>query len=235
MNHWTLNNNIHISIILKGSCNVFLVAQNGKYLLVDTSTIRDSQKLIKQLTHQGVTEKNLTALILTHAHFDHTKNAALIKEKFHPKVIANAQDADYLRQGDNAPIKSSWAASRGLIDMGVRVIKKSLQYQPVEPDILVNDRFDLTPLGFNAYVMHTPGHTPGSMSVVVNNEIALVGDAMAGMFGSIFPLYATDKQAVVASWKKLLDSGCSLFLSGHGGVNRRERVESQYRAHSKNL
>lgn len=73
----------------------------------------------------------------------------------------------------------------------------------------------------------TPGHTCGSVSLIVDGEIAVVGDAMVGR-RSIFPPFADDVPELVRSWQKLLDTGCGLFLPAHGRAKGRETLESSY-------
>ena len=50
------------------------------------------------------------------------------------------------------------------------------------PISLVDQYFDMKALGFNGYILHTPGHSPGSQSIIIDNEIALAGDSMFGIF-----------------------------------------------------
>ena len=65
--------------------------------------------------------------------------------------------------------------------------------------------------------------------VIVDNEIALVGDAMIGKFpGSIFPPFADNVPVLVSSWGKLLRTGSLLFLPSHGTQNNRRLVEKCY-------
>jgi hydroxyacylglutathione hydrolase len=91
-------------------------------------------------------------------------------------------------------------------------------------------------MGFNATILHTPGHTPGSMSLIVDGEIALVGDCMFGVFkGSAFPPFALDTRQMIESWGKLLDTGCRLFLPSHGTSDSRELVERDYNKRKQNL
>jgi glyoxylase-like metal-dependent hydrolase (beta-lactamase superfamily II) len=104
-----------------------------------------------------------------------------------------------------------------------------MRYPVVEGNLLVEEQYDLNPLGFNAYIMHTPGHTVGSISVIVDHEIAIVGDAMFGVFrNSVFPPFISDTQAMVRSWKKLLDTGCEIYLPSHGREIPRELLHKEY-------
>jgi glyoxylase-like metal-dependent hydrolase (beta-lactamase superfamily II) len=104
-----------------------------------------------------------------------------------------------------------------------------LRCPPCRPDILVDDELSLADFGFNARIVYTPGHSPGSQSVIVDGEIALVGDAMFGIVpGSAFPPFASDVPLLVDSWGKLLVTGCRLFLPAHGTANSRLLVQRDF-------
>lgn len=69
-------------------------------------------------------------------------------------------------------------------------------------------------------VIHTPGHTMGSLSIVLESGEAFVGDLVMN-FGFMrrgpgLPLFAEDVNLVVKSWKKLLDSGVKMIYPAHG-------------------
>jgi glyoxylase-like metal-dependent hydrolase (beta-lactamase superfamily II) len=69
---------------------------------------------------------------------------------------------------------------------------------------------------------------------VIDNEAAIVGDAMFGVFsGSVFPPFADDTRSMVKSWKKLLDTGCGIYLPAHGWERRRDVLERQYEKYRK--
>jgi len=104
-----------------------------------------------------------------------------------------------------------------------------IRYKPCQYDVLVDDKFELDDFGFNACIIHTPGHTIGSMSVVIDDEVAIVGDTMFGIFsGSAFPPYADDIKEMLTSWGKLLETNCSVFIPGHGSANSRSLVQKDY-------
>jgi hydroxyacylglutathione hydrolase len=103
------------------------------------------------------------------------------------------------------------------------------RYPPCNYDIAIDERYDLSEYGFNAYIIHTPGHTEGSLSVIIDNEIALVGDTMFGIFWwTVFPPFASDQFLLLNSWGKLLNSKCRIFIPSHGSVNERTLVEKDY-------
>lgn len=224
---WVTQHGCEIHQLLKGRSNCFLVIKNNKALLVDTG--RKNKRSI--LTDKIERQKNLTlvALILTHAHFDHAENAAFLKLKYSLPVFIHQNEAVYLTKGENPPLKGSIMVTELLTKIWESKIKSSFRYEPSEYDYTVDERLDLESFGFEAYLLHTPGHSPGSMSLIVDNEIAIVGDAMFGVFKKlIYPPFAYDPEQMIKSWGKLLDTGCRIFLPAHGTPNSRELIESQY-------
>ena len=67
------------------------------------------------------------------------------------------------------------------------------------------------------------------MSVVLDDEIALVGDTMvnAGPW-SVFPPFADDVGLLLDSWRRLLETGCRIFLPGHGTAIGRPLLERRF-------
>ena len=78
-------------------------------------------------------------------------------------------------------------------------------------------------------MIKTEGHSSGSISVIVDNEIAIVGDAIFGVFkNSVFPPYADNPIEMIKSWRMLLDTDCDTFLPGHGKEVKRELIQKEY-------
>lgn len=228
MNTWQTKSGYKIYCILPGRSNVFLLSGNGINILVDTSPGNKWHKLKASLEKINIT--NIDFLVLTHTHFDHAANAKRIKDEFGAKVIVNKLEYDYLLKGENPMIHGTIKMQRFVVKILAPIILKRRIYEGCLPDILVNQRLDLSEFGLNAYILHTPGHSPGSQSVIVDNEIALTGDAMFGVFpGSVFPPFASNESDLLESWSKLLDSNCLLFLPSHGTANPRNLVLKDYR------
>lgn len=212
---------------MAGRSNVFLVTDGGKHLLVDSGPGSRWKTLDRRLRRLGV--GRLEAVVLTHAHYDHAGNAARLQEKYEAGVIAHIAEGPFLARGENSAIGGTNALARLAVAGLGRLFARRARYGPCRPDIQVDPSFDLREFGFKAHALHTPGHTAGSLSVIVDDEIALVGDAMFGIFPrSVFPPYAADAGALVASWGKLLATKCRLFLPAHGSANPRQLVLNDY-------
>ena len=88
-------------------------------------------------------------------------------------------------------------------------------------DIALGDEeFSLAPFGISGKVLYTPGHTLGSVSVLLDSGNAFVGDlAMNGIpfhFRPGLPIFAEDLELVKRSWRLLLDQGAKVIYPGHG-------------------
>ncbi len=199
-------------------------------MLVDAGPQLGWPLLRRRLDALNVTAASLAGLVLTHSHFDHTENAAHVKETYSAKIFIHSSEANFLLHGDN-PVVHGTNPVVGLITtvLAKKNVIQLLKYKPVAFDVQVDDQYDLNDAGFLGYIIHTPGHSPGSMSVIIDNEIALVGDAMFGIFNNkTFPPFALDAPQLVSSWRILLDTGCSLYLPAHGSARSREILQNEY-------
>lgn len=223
MQMWTTGKGARVTRVLGGRSNVYLLSRGPTNILVDTGRKARRSELAERLRALGATW--LDALVLTHTHFDHAENAAFIKEAFGPRVIVHDAEERLLGAGVSPLPQGTLLPTRLLVRLAPR-LGRSFAYEPCQPDIRVGDRFDLSSFGLDAYILHTPGHSRGSLSLVVESELALVGDAMFGVLpGSVFPPFADDVEEMVSSWKTLLDTGSRLFLPGHGSPDTRELLE----------
>jgi hydroxyacylglutathione hydrolase len=227
MKVWKTNSGYTISCLLSGRSNVFLLEFNGINILIDTGTGRRWDKLCSRLKKLGV--KKIDYLILTHTHYDHAENSAKLKREFGAKVIVNKKEGSFLEKGHSSIPDGTNFVSSLLVKTIAPALAIELNYEPCAPDILVDQYFDLKKLGFNGYILHTPGHSGGSQSVVVDNEIAMVGDTMFGVFpGSVFPPFAEEKEEMIKSWGTLINTKCYLFLPSHGTANTLDLVKKEY-------
>jgi hydroxyacylglutathione hydrolase len=227
MKTWKTKSGQRIIRVLSGRSNVFLVSNGEKNMLVDTSVNRNWMKLKKRLDYLQVNE--IHCLVLTHAHFDHVDNAYRIKERYKSLVFIHKNEAINIISGSTEIPEGTNLFTRFMTKQLAPVIAPVVRCKPCQPDVQVDAICDLKDHGFHAYIMHTPGHSSGSMSVIVDDEMAIVGDAMFGVFkGSVFPPFAANIVLMVKSWGKLLDTNCSVFLPSHGSANSRELVQKEF-------
>ena len=211
MRTWTTTGGYRITKVLGGRTNVFLLSYGGRNILVDTGRKKFRAELVGRL--QGLHVARLDAIVLTHTHFDHAENAAFIREKHNAKVIVHRSEAGFLERGRSPLPKGTVALTKLVVALFAKKIEATVDYEPCSPDLLMEDGLDLSGFGFAARLLHTPGHSRGSISMIVDNEMALVGDLMYGAFPrTIFPPYADDihKWCPVGagSWEPLAAFSC---------------------------
>ena len=165
---------------------------------------------------QAVEEKGLTvqAVVLTHVHFDHLLAAEAVCRAY------------------NAPL---WAGAGDAAALGDPRLNLSAYFQPSSPVILTADRLlhegDELAVGEEILtVWETPGHTPGSLSLV-GDQLVFSGDTLfAGSMGRIdFP--GGDGQAMTRSLRRLAALTAELTVyAGHGPATTigQERATNPY-------
>lgn len=227
MKQWKTRNGYIVYQLLSGRSNVFLVSNGSDYIVTDTSVNRNWNSLKKRIDTLCDGKPPL-GLILTHAHFDHASSAFSMKNQYHLKIMIHKNEVEFLNKGMTPLPKGTLPFSKWISNT-FQGFSKLFSYQPVNADLIVDDEYDLKPMGFDIKIISTPGHTSGSMSVIIDNEVAIVGDALFGIFRkSVFPPFANDPGLMVNSWKKLLDTNCAIYLPSHGNERGRELLSKQY-------
>jgi glyoxylase-like metal-dependent hydrolase (beta-lactamase superfamily II) len=103
----------------------------------------------------------------------------------------------------------------------LKLFVRRVEIPPAEVDIVLGDEgLGLTEYGIAGRVRYTPGHSSGSVSVLLDTGDAFVGDlAMSGLplrLGPGLPILAEDMPSVKKSWIQLLDAGAETVYPAHG-------------------
>jgi glyoxylase-like metal-dependent hydrolase (beta-lactamase superfamily II) len=203
--------------IRAGLTNCYLLAEHGNCLLVDTSTKGYPEKLIKAITSRGYAMSDLKFIFLTHAHYDHAGSAKALKDASGASVIIHESEKENIAEGFMRIPKGTTPMHKFISYMGRNgpMERKIGGYAPVKADMVFSDALDLREFGFDARIIHTPGHTVGSSTLIVGDK-AVVGDAMFNMTGSYYPGFANDEPTLKKTWQKLLQLDVMRYLPSHG-------------------
>jgi hydroxyacylglutathione hydrolase len=174
-------------------------------LLVDTGTPGNAGRILAGLERQGVKPDDIGLVLITHAHGDHVGSLVELKQSIKAPVAVHRLDAEPLREG---PGRKSSAG--------------------VEPDVLIDDELDLRQYGVAGRVIWTPGHSRGSMSVIMDSGEAVVGDLVVPRFMAFGPpaiaFWSASREDSLTSIRKVLDLEPSVILTSHGGPYRPEAL-----------
>jgi glyoxylase-like metal-dependent hydrolase (beta-lactamase superfamily II) len=190
-------------------CCVYLVDASSELVLIDTGAGNSLGHIEKNIRSAGFEPAQIWHIIATHCHIDHIGGLASLVERYGSKVIAHQLDRAGI-EGENNDLTA--AAMYGI------------DYQPVKVDILIKGEAESLRLGdleFN--FVHTPGHTPGSMSPYIDTEDGRVifGQDIHGPFS---PSWGSDLAAWRKSMEKLLALKADVLCEGHAGVYRGDKV-----------
>ena len=213
-----------IFTIRLGFVKSFLIKAENGYVLIDAGYPNKEQKLWDYLKKKKINPEEIKLVIVTHGHIDHFGSLMKIVEKTNAKIIVHENDQEMLKTGKSGEIKLHTKWGKILVKlMGKRISQISVT--PIKPDIVINDNYSLEEHGLQGKILHTPGHTDGSISVVLNSKTAFIGDLTHGfpLRGKTdFPFVAENLEEVYQSWKKLLDEGVEMFYQAHGKEFNRE-------------
>lgn len=201
-----------------GYANAYLVA-GTKAILVDSGPPGHASRILRAAERCGVSPNDIAAIVHTHGHFDHCGSTAELRRRIPLRAAIHAGDAGMLRTGKHTLPRFIALHARAVLAI------MSTSFEPVEPDVLVNEGFDLRQFGLAATIVPTPGHTAGSISVLFKTGEVIVGDLLFGGFllGKLFPTWprypalADDYDQIRASVEKLISLGARRFYLGHGG------------------
>lgn len=206
-------------------CNIYVVTRNNRSIVVDTGISFDRGRIEHALARRGIVPE---AVVLTHTHFDHAGNTAWIQSEYGAEVVVQEAESEMLATGDTPIPEGTYAITRGIVEIG-RKIASAFKYEPCRADHVFGETFDLNRFGINGFIIHTPGHSPGGATLVIDDLVAIVGDSIIGTTpGKPFPPFADDVAVLIGTWKKIIDTGCQTILPGHGKPVRRDEMVSEY-------
>jgi hydroxyacylglutathione hydrolase len=193
--------------------------------VVDTGLPHSGRVIVQELERAGIAPKDVSMILLTHHHPDHVGSTLELRQRLQAPTAIHGLDAENLQNGTVVPSQpTGWDA---------RVMRQTPMYKNpvmsrIEPDLLLTDGFDLSSYGLAGKVVHTPGHTPGHSSVMLESGEVIAGDAIAG---NLFfhgqpshPPFHDDLPSALKSIEVLLSLQPSRFYVGHRGPLETARV-----------
>jgi len=208
-----------IQSIKVGIDNCYIIRDENT-IIIDGGMPGEFNKFSKGLKDIAIKPNEIKAIVITHCHWDHIGCAKDIKELTGAKIIVQKYERNILEKGELTmpPGVTKWGKIFGAF---LNNWSKKFSIKPCEADIVVEEEdFSLEDFGVKGNIVFTPGHSPGSIAVVLDSGDAFVGDmAMNGFpltIGPNLPIFAEDMSALRKSWRKLTDKGLTRIYPAHG-------------------
>jgi len=196
------------------------IIQGKSAVMIDGGAPKKAKAFIKGIDRTSIKPKDIKLLIMTHGHWDHIASARDIKNITGAKIAMHRREKNWLEKSLKPipPGVTLW----GRIFAKIMAMFMPLVHIPAtNVDIILDgEEFPLAEFGIAGKVISTPGHSSGSVSILLDTGDAFVGDLAMNAFplrlSPGLPIFAEDMQKVKDSWKLLLDSGAKTIYPAHG-------------------
>ncbi len=218
-----MNSQEHQILPIKlGITNCYLIRGGDDYILVDAGPPKSISTFIQKLKQLMIDPTRIKLIFITHAHFDHMGSLAEISALTGGISAMHHQDKELVEKG--MVIMPGGIGLWGSFLTVFLWAMKSQVKKNIKPTLvdraLEEKPFSLESFQINGKILPTPGHTAGSMSLVLNSGEAFVGDtAMSGFPRLTGPgpfVLGDDLKAMKRSWQLLLDHGARWIYPSHG-------------------
>lgn len=198
----------------------FIVDFGGELVMIDAGAGGSSRILEKNIEDAGLDPTTISTLILTHNHIDHIGSAPYFRKQFGCKIVMHDLDSDAVEEGDSARTAASCYGTT---------------FSPTAVDRRITGDHEILQFGEEKLnCLHTPGHTPGSLSIYLDRsgKRILFGQDIHGPFLDIF---RSDLSQWKKSMEKLLSLEADILCEGHFGIFQpKENVERYIKGYLKN-
>jgi len=146
--------------VFKTNCYILIDESTKKAAIIDPADCCD--ELLNQLKLNDISD--VEYILLTHGHFDHILGVAGLKKIYeNAKVAIHSNDAGCLEHPEKSLAKKLLVAGR--------------VQTPIRADVILNDNDEFYLGQLKLKVLHTPGHTPGSICFVCD-DVIFSGDTL---------------------------------------------------------
>ena len=189
------------------NCNVYLIENEDKLILIDTGLPRSDKKIMKYIDFIRRKPSDVSTIVITHFHIDHTGSLKKMKEVTNAKVAVGEFDAEIVAR-KKAPPKPK--------NLMFRAFSSVIKPAAVAPDLYLKENDKVGPLT----VIHVPGHSEGSISLLdTQRRVLFVGDALRFVDGKITESpnqFNLDTERAKDSIGKISTFDFDVMLGGHG-------------------
>ena len=191
--------------------NLYVIKGENGDILIDTGFIG-----MKRALKRWLDKFNIKLVILTHAHVDHTWNAAYIKNLYKCKLALSKDDIENI---DNRNIKSTPSTNKHknwtkLMNFGM----KKFIPQKYKIDMKLNNNQIIKKYGLDLKIVSLPGHTDGSIGVLYKDYL-FAGDALVNRKKQPQIAYQNQhNKKALSSYQKIMELAPKIIFVGHDKI-----------------
>jgi len=211
--------NIDIISISLGFDQCYVLKGDG-VIVVDAGQPNKGVAFIKALGNAGIKPHDVQLVVMTHGHWDHIGSASEIKSSTGATLAIHHSEAHWLENSLTPLPPGSTPWGKVFISLH-QLFMPFIKVPAVKADLLLGDNdLSLVDYGIPGRIVCTPGHSSGSVTVLLDSGEAFVGDLAMNKFplrlSPGLPIFAEDPTEVIKSWKKLIELGASTIYPAHG-------------------
>ena len=200
--------------------NTVYVIKGEGVILIDAGFPHKLANFKDGLAKASIQPEEIRIIILTHGHWDHIGSTRDIKQLTGARVLMHEKDMHFLSEAKQTS-RIGFTPWGKIMSTMETLISNFMHIQTFEVDIVAGDEeLSLSEYGIPGRLIHTPGHTWGSVSVLLDSGEAFVGCLAMNLFplrlNPGLPIWDDDIQLVKNSWKKLLEMGAKTVYPAHG-------------------
>jgi len=184
-------------------CCVYLVDGGQVAALIDAGAGRSVPQIMTNITEAGVDLQRVKYIVATHGHIDHIGGLKELQEGLRAEVVAHQLELPAIQAGLPHLTAASWYR---------------VNYRKVHVDVILTKAAEKVQVGdIELHCLHTPGHTPGGISVWIDIEgrRVLFGQDIHGPFNKE---WGSDLKQWRVSMQALLDLDADILCEGHFGI-----------------
>lgn len=205
---------------VKLGMNSCYLVRGRHVVMIDGGVPNKAKRFRRELARLNILPEEIRLIVLTHSHFDHSGSASEIRDLTGAKIAIHESESKYL-ENDEMIIPKGVNAWGKLSKPLLFPILRRIHFPGFKPDILLTEKpFPLSEYGIEGNIIHTPGHTFGSVSVILDSGDAFVGcmahNGLPFRLRPGLPIYAQDINAIKKNWKLLIEKGVKMIYPGHG-------------------
>ena len=202
-----------------GFDHAYIIQEQGT-IMIDGGAPKQAKAFSKALENASIKPEEVQLIVLTHGHWDHIGSAKEMKEITGGKIAMHQREKHWLESSlkPMPPGVTTWGHIFGSI---IKVFLPLIHVPATDVDVVLGDEeVSLAEYGIQGKVVYTPGHSSGSVSVLLETGDAFVGDMAMNKFplrlSPGLPIFAEDWAQLMESWKQLLNRGVKTIYPSHG-------------------